>query len=423
MISNASGKRSARLYFALTLFLLWLGLAPLPDGWVRARAALDSARSNELNRADRESNAGGYYQGLIGVDRTQGGLSELSLSLIGKPRGMGRPFADEVKRSLEHDVLMFELQPNVEQDLNGELFVTNEFGMRDRSYPRRKPPHTFRIAVLGSSIDSGWGVSAKAMYSNELEEWLNTHAARLGLKRRFEVLNFAVPAYSPMQRLESFRRKALGFDPDMVLYSATMLDPRLIEIHLCDLFQCRVDVTYDFLHDAIAKAGVTDRDLRLTADEKLRDKDRLKRKLRPYYWSIYDATMSALAADCRAAGIPLASLIIPRVGKADAPDARRETVASLRTILNRHADALFDLSGAFDDLDPADLEIGPLDDHPNATGHHRLFRALARRLVQNPLYTTLFETARPTDFDERGPIGPPNRPTPSKDADEGRDHT
>jgi hypothetical protein len=310
---------------------------------------------------------------------------------------------------------MFELQPNVEQDLNGELFATNEFGMRDRSYPRRKPPHTYRIAVLGSSIDSGWGVSDKAMYSNELEDWLNTHAAKLGLTRRFEVLNFAVPAYSPMQRLETFRRKALRFDPDMVLYSATMLDPRLIEIHLCDMFQCRVDLTYDFLHDAIAKAGITERDIRLTADEKLRDKDAVKRKLRPYYWTIYDATMNALAADCEAAGIPLASLIIPRVGKADAPDARQEAVKALRTILNRHTDALFDLSGAFDDLDPADLEIGPLDDHPNATGHHRLFRALARRLVQDSLYTTLFDTPPPADVEEHGPIGWLNRPTLPKD--------
>lgn len=415
MTSHASQSSSPRLCFVMTLAVLLLGLTPLPADWDRVRAARDSARSNELNRTDREIDAGGYYQGLIGVDRSQGGLSELSLSLIGKPRGVGRPFADVVKRVLEGDVLMFELQPNVEQDLNGELFATNEFGMRDRSYPCRKPPHTYRIAVLGSSIDSGWGVSDKAMYSNELEDWLNTHAAKLGLTRRFEVLNFAVPAYSPMQRLETFRRKALRFDPDMVLYSATMLDPRLIEIHLCDMFQCRVDLTYDFLHDAIAKAGITERDIRLTADEKLRNKDAVKRKLRPYYWTIYDATMNALAADCEAAGIPLASLIIPRVGKADAPDARQEAVKALRTILNRHTDALFDLSGAFDDLDPADLEIGPLDDHPNATGHHRLFRALARRLVQDSLYTTLFDTPPPADVEEHGPIGWLNRPTLPKD--------
>jgi hypothetical protein len=415
MISDPSDTWAARACFLKTLAVLLLGLTPLPAGWVRARSALDSARSNELNRSDREINAGGYYQGLIGVDRPQGGLSELSLCLMGKPKGLGRPFADEVKKVLEGDVLMFELRPNVDQILNGEPFVTNAFGMRDRPYQHEKPPETFRIAVLGSSIDTGWGVSTKAMYVNELEDWLNAHAAKLGLKRRFEVLNFAVPAYSPMQRLESFRRKAVDFDPDLVLYSATMLDIRLIEIHLCDMFQARVDVTYDFLRQAVAKARINERDLRRNADEKLRDKNAIKEKLRPLYWSIYDSTMSVLAADCRSAGITLASVIIPRVGKADAPSARSETVAALREVLGRHTDALFDLSGTFDDLDPADLEIGPLDDHPNATGHHRLFRALARGLVSDPLYETLFETARPTDFDDRGPVGPPSRSSLLKD--------
>ena len=40
---------------------------PIPAGWARARSALDSARSPDLNRADRESSAGGYYEGLIGT--------------------------------------------------------------------------------------------------------------------------------------------------------------------------------------------------------------------------------------------------------------------------------------------------------------------------------------------------------------------
>ena len=57
--------------------------------------------------------------------------------------------------------------------------------------------------------------------------------------RRFEVLNFAVAAYSPLQRLETLRRKALAFHPDLVIYSATMLDLRLMEIHLCDAFRDR----------------------------------------------------------------------------------------------------------------------------------------------------------------------------------------
>ena len=39
---------------------------PWPACWDRVRGAVDSARSPELNRAEREGHAAGYYEGLIG---------------------------------------------------------------------------------------------------------------------------------------------------------------------------------------------------------------------------------------------------------------------------------------------------------------------------------------------------------------------
>src|SRR5215211_5756634 len=268
MSGDPTSNRSARACFAQTLAVLLLGVASLPAGWTRARAALDNARSNEMNRSDREINAGGYYEGLIGVDKPQGGPNALSLCLLGKPRDWGRFRAAGVSRDLEGDFLMFELRPNVSQPLFGERFTTNAFGMRDRPYSLEKPPETFRIAVLGSSIDMGWGVGVDSMYVSRLEDWLNSHAAKRGLSRRFEVLNFAVAAYSPMQRLESFRRKAAPFHPDLVLYSATMLDVRLMEIHICDMFECKVDLGYGFLKRAVHSSGLRAPVLRIGADEK-----------------------------------------------------------------------------------------------------------------------------------------------------------
>ena len=54
-------------------------------------------------------------------------------------------------------------------------------------------------------------------------------------------------AYSPMQRLETLRKKVMAFQPDLVIYSATTLDIRLMEIHLCDMLRKRIDLKYDFL--------------------------------------------------------------------------------------------------------------------------------------------------------------------------------
>lgn len=383
--------RPARVCFLQTLALL--ALAPIPAGWARTRSVIDSVRSPELNRADRETSAGGYYEGLIGGgDGPQGGRSELAMALLGKPAEWARFDAALVTKPLPgRDFLQFELLPNVNKVLFGQPFTTNSHGMRDREYPIEKSEGIFRIAVLGSSMDMGWGIGTEDTYVNRLEDWLNAHAAKRGSRRRFEVLNFAVAAYSPLQRLEAFRRKALAFKPDMVIYSATTLDTRLMEIHICDLFRGHAPIPYAFLRDAIADAGLTPEDLRTDREDRLINKETVKRKLRPRYWPIYDQTLAALAADCRSEGIPLACVIIPRVGKADAPDARAEQVARLRGIAAHHAIPMFDLSDTFDNQDPAQFEIAAWDDHPNALGHRRLFLALGRALVGDPaIYDTLF---------------------------------
>lgn len=375
-----------------SIVLLAVGLLPWSDRWTNLRSVIASARSPELNRAEREVHAAGYYEGLIGgADGAEGDRGELTLKLMGKPNGWVRFNDAGVSRCLTGDFLQFELLPNVRRTLFGQPFITNSHGMHSPEVTIEKPPGTFRIAVLGASMDMGWGVGYQQTYSYLLQEWLNHHARRLAPepKRRFEVLNFAVAAYSPLQRLETLRRKVLSFDPDLVIYSATMLDLRLTEIHLCDAIRSKSDLTYDFVRATLARAGVGP-DLRLVNSEgKLVFKDQIKARLEPYYWDLYDQTLGAIAGECRSAAVPLLLLIIPRVGKADAPALRAEPVAHFKALASHHALPVFDLSGTFDQFDPARLEIASWDDHPNALGHRRLFLALARSLVKDERYYRL----------------------------------
>ena len=84
--TSGTAQRAARLCFAQTLLVLIAGLVPVPAGWARARSALESARAPDLNRADREAGAGGYYEGLIGGgDSPEGARGELAMRLLGKP--------------------------------------------------------------------------------------------------------------------------------------------------------------------------------------------------------------------------------------------------------------------------------------------------------------------------------------------------
>jgi hypothetical protein len=385
---------TARVGIMKSLVLLALGLSSWPPDWGKVRDVIDSARSPEGNRVDRDGHAAGYYEGLIGGGEARDlSRGDASQRLIGKPSGWV-PFQDaDVVHYLEGDFLQFELKQSVERTLFGQPFSTNCFGMHDDPVALEKPEAGFRIAVLGSSMDMGWGVRYQDTYLNQLEEWLNTHAVRQRLvpPRRFEVLNFAVAAYSPMQRLDTLRRKVMAFHPDLVVYSATTLDIRLMEIHFCDMLRKNVDLKYDFLRATTRMAGVDDDDLRVDTGGEMINKARLKRKLRPHYWGLYDLTLGAIAAECRTAGVPIVMVIIPRVGKADAPSARAEPVARLKAIAAHQGLTVFDLTDTFDKLDPARIEIAAWDDHPNATGHRRLFLALARAVVKDKeLYHLLF---------------------------------
>jgi hypothetical protein len=387
---------AARIGIAQTLLLLLVAVVPWPADWINIRGMIDSVRSPELSRTEREGPAG-YYEGLLaapdGLDTARG---ESSLRLIGKPSGWVRFQEADVIQYLEEDFLQFELKPLVHRSLFGQDFLTNEHGMHDDPVALEKPAGTFRIAVLGSSVDMGWGVKSKDTYINLFEDWLETHASRRGLSSRsaFEVLNFAVAAYSPMQRLETLQRKVLAFHPDLVIYSATTLDIRLMEIHLCELLRKQVDLKYDFVREAAALAAIDGDDVRVDAERRLVNKDRLKWKLRPFYWWLYDLTMGAIAAECRAAKVPLLVVVIPRVGKADALSVRAAPVARLKAMAAHQGLNVLDLSDSFDQLDPATLEIAAWDDHPNAMGHRRLFLALARALVKDQrLYQLLFGPA------------------------------
>ena len=391
MIDPSAPVRPSAARVFLTASVLLAGLAPLPVGW--ARAAREAARSQDGNRADRQAGAGGYYESLIaGAGKNaRGEPGALEVALIGKPIDRNRDLVRRITRDLKDDFLQFELKANFDEVLFGERFTTNAAGMRDRDYPVEKPPGVRRIALLGSSIDMGWGVATPDTYENLLEGWLNAEAARRRLPTRFEVLNFSMAAYGPGQRFEALHRKGLAYRPDVVLYSSTMLDPRLLEIHVGGLIKNRVDLKYDFFRRAAADSGIDpDRERREGWAELDRQKG-FKARIKDHYWTFADAVLGALAADCRSLDLPLVELLIPRASRDDVTDARALAVARQAGIAARHAIPLIDLSATFDAQDPATIEIAPGDDHPNRQGHRLLFEALARALRADPaLARTLF---------------------------------
>lgn len=389
--------------FLLTLGLLLVGVMPLPrDSW--ARWVRQSARSLELNRAEREGSEAGYYEGLINVE-SDGSRDELALRLLGKPHHWVDFHDIGATRHLPGDLLQFDLHPNLRRAAFGHPFSTNRQGLRDHEYAIQKPEDTFRIVLLGTSIDMGWGVDSESTYENRLEYWLNEHASKRGLSHRFEVINFSMAAYSPIQRLETLRRKALAFQPDLVIYSGTMLDERLTEIHLCDVLSDHVDLDkagYRYLKRCLQAGGLNPKMLAVGSDGQLAQKSMVKAIVQSQFWPIVEQTLALLTQDCQRQDVPLLMVLVPRAGESDTPAERAPMARHYKALAASNGLPVIDLTDAFDDEEPADVSLAPWDDHPNAEGHRLLFRALAKQIVEQPtLYRQLFN-CEPKAMDDNG---------------------
>ena len=88
--AQATTMAAARIAMLQSVVILTLALVPWPQSWTGFRSVIASARSPELNRAEREAHATGYYEGLIGGgDGPEGARGELALRLDGQAQRMG----------------------------------------------------------------------------------------------------------------------------------------------------------------------------------------------------------------------------------------------------------------------------------------------------------------------------------------------
>jgi hypothetical protein len=96
-----------------------------------------------------------------------------------------------------------------------QYIVINSQGFRDREHPARKPPGTYRIAILGDSFTEALQVRLQESFGAVLEHELATCADFRG--RSVEVFNFGVSNYGTAQELLTLRDWVWQTEPDLVL--------------------------------------------------------------------------------------------------------------------------------------------------------------------------------------------------------------
>ena len=263
------------------------------------------------------------------------------------------------------------LRPNLSiVRADGTTWSTNELGMRDRAYAVSKPAGTLRMAMTGDSIGVGLGVSDGRGFEPVLEQWFDEQSRRRG-GPAVEILNCSLPGRSPGQRWDHFQKVGWAMEPDLILFEATAADVGWDERRLAELLPRGIGWDSPLYGDV----------LRRTAIRPGPTSEECTRALHPYRWDLLAAVYRAVAADCRARGVPCLWVLIPRVGRAVDPVQHRRLLDLAQAA---GFTAVVDVSDAFDRSDPAALAIHPSDFHPNAEGHALLARRLAEALWPLP---------------------------------------
>jgi len=137
--------------------------------------------------------------------------AEISLRVLGYGFGASPAYRPD-------DHVGVRLVPNHQgwQSNEGRAYLRiNSQGLRDVEHTFEKPDRTYRIVILGDSYSEAAHVEFEETFwsvmANNLKDCLPPEYDRV------EVINFGVSGYGTAQELETLRRWAWDYEPDMVL--------------------------------------------------------------------------------------------------------------------------------------------------------------------------------------------------------------
>jgi hypothetical protein len=260
----------------------------------------------------------------------------------------------------------FELIANKEVWFKGAVMTTNQWAMRDHPYDKSRPPATYRIAVTGASHDMGTGVGDDEVYDNLVEDRLNAESDSL----HFQLLNFSVGGYGPVQRMVDMDQRMFTFELDAMLYVG-IDDLYWMPKDVADAAQLGLPVPYEYLQGVMRDEGLTKGTSFAESMQKL--EPRREELLRWLYTEV--------VRRCRDRGIVPMAAYLPTTRKVDDP----KKLANMQRQMEMAREAGFvvlDLTAAYDRVeDFPSIWIAPWDSHPNAEGHRMLAEELYAQLI------------------------------------------
>ncbi|MEE2830647.1 MAG: hypothetical protein VX498_15775 [Myxococcota bacterium] len=104
------------------------------------------------------------------------------------------------------------------------VVTTNSLGMRADEPEGEKPAGIRRIIGLGDSFAMGYGVEREDSWLEVIERNLNSRMEESGSPVRYETVNAAVPGHDPVFSYQMLYRRAIRFEPDIVVLAVNDSD-------------------------------------------------------------------------------------------------------------------------------------------------------------------------------------------------------
>ncbi|MEZ4701193.1 MAG: hypothetical protein R2834_12725, partial [Rhodothermales bacterium] len=332
----------------------------------QAAEVVVSLQSTHLNARDQDIADRGYYEGLMDA---RGYTSQLAWAAeVQRPDNWKATMNSEAIRRGE-GLLVYELIPNYDGMEKEAPFRTNQWGMRDKEYTKEKPEGVYRIAMLGASYEQGSGVTEEETYEAIVEARLNQNFAG-GAYAGYEILNFSVGGYSPVQNLVVAEKKAFDFQPDAVYYAIHSTEKRRMLMQIERMIKQKRAIEYPYLSELFTRLGVKP-DMQ---------QSELRRLLDPHGEEILKWSLEELNRKCIERGIPLVVLYVPTTEEINGLDPER--APDLIRILEETGIPTLMIDEPYRGRTADEVQLRPWDTHLSKIGHE---------VVADRLYDVLVE--------------------------------